>query len=952
MANYHNLKNAAILTPSTNQDLGSDTNRYSNVYMSGNIVMSNGVTVTSTNVIVPKIASVTYPGNDTAADTAGGQTITITGTGFSAGASVLLGTTPATVVTVVSSTSITFTSPVLSAGNYALYVINSDGGTAIYIPGIAFSGTPTWSTSSGNIASVYETNSISSTVTATGDATISYSLNSGTLPTGSTLNSSTGLISGTAPASAGSTTYSFSIRATDGQNQDTDRNFTITVNTDSVSWSSPADNTSTSLSVNSAMANVTLSATSAAGKSITYSANTLPTGLSISGANITGTPTVTGSTTSLITATAASSGRTATRTLSWVVSVATDTYWPYVTLLLNGEGTAAINNAQNNTYVDSSTNAYTVTTSGTVTQGAFSPFSASSWSNYFEGSSSYLTSPSSTSNAFGTGDYTIEFWCFPLSLGSGSAGCMFYVDMGGYQQLMRFNGVWECYYKSGLSFTSVTISTLPLNQWVHQALVRNSGTVKWYLNGVQQGSVSDSTNYSSSTYFQMGMYSNYFYDGYISNARVVKGTAVYTSAFTPPTTPLTAISGTIFLTAQSNRFKDNSASALTITRTSNPLVQKFSPFNGTTSYNPTTHGASVYFNGSSSLQIASGSLLNLSSNADWTLECWVYFTSLGGSYQHLFYGSGLSFGLLGSTYYVTNNASGLINGGTAVTGQWTHVALVNIASTSYKIYVNGVEVATGSATGFTATATAIGGNTSNGQNITGYMSNIRIVKGTAVYTGSFTPPTQSLTAISNTALLISCTNAGVIDQTGIHMVTTAGDAKISTSVKKYNSGSISFDGTGDYLSVGTTSNPLFSLNGGKYTIEFWVYFNSLSGEQVIVERFTAASGPGYTLYKTGSNTINLYGSGSVITNTTVFTTSTWYHIAVTYDGTNTRIFVNGTLEATAAANLTDGGTTLIVGSRTGGSAFFNGYIDDLRITKGYARYTSTFTAPTSALLTQ
>ena len=182
MANYHQVKNAAILTPTTATDLGSDANRYSNVFMSGNIVMSNGVTVTSTNVITPKIASVTYPGDDTAADIAGGQTITITGTGFSSGASVLVGTTPSNVVTVVGSTSITFTSPALSAGNYALYVINSDGGTAIYIPGIAFSGTPTWSTSSGSLATVYETNSISSTVAATGDATISYSVNSGTLP--------------------------------------------------------------------------------------------------------------------------------------------------------------------------------------------------------------------------------------------------------------------------------------------------------------------------------------------------------------------------------------------------------------------------------------------------------------------------------------------------------------------------------------------------------------------------------------------------------------------------------------------------------------------------------------------------------------------------------------------------------------------------------------------------
>ena len=848
----------------------------------------------------------------------------------------------------------------MSAGNYALYVINSDGGTAIYIPGIAFSPTPVWVTSSGSLATVYETTSISSTLSTSGDTPITYSVNSGTLPTGSTLNSSSGLISGTAPVSSGSTTYSFTIRATDAQKQDTDRNFTITVNTDVVTWSSPADNTSTALSKDASMATVTLSASSAAGKSITYSANALPTGLSISTNTIVGTPTVVGSSSSLITATAANSGRTATRTLSWVVSVASETYWPYVALLLNGEGTAATNNAQNNTYVDSSTNAYTVTTSGLPIQGSFSPFSGGSWSYYFDGTGDCITIPSNSAIQLGTSDFTVECWAYLASGADANSSIFAQLTTAGAEPtaagvLLSRNtiGVGNV---NGQSFVGASVS-MSLLTWTHVALTRQSGSLRIYLNGVQQGStLSDSRNLDSTIANIGGRYGDltgsYLWNGYISNLRVLKGTALYTaSSFTPPTAPLTAITNTVLLTCQSNRFKDNSASTVTMTRNGDTSVTKFSPFNGTASYTTTTHSGSVYLNGSSSLQIASGSLLNLSASANWTLECWVYFTTITGSaYQHLFYGSGISFGLFGSTFYVTNNAGGLINGGTAVAGQWYHVALVNIANTSYKIYVNGVEIATGSATGFTATATAIGGNTSNGQNITGYMSDIRIVKGTAVYTGSFTPPTQSLTAISNTALLISCTNAGVIDQTGINLITTAGDVKISTAQKKFGSSSISFDGSGDYLAIPNSN--LFSLNSSRYTIEFWVYFNSLSGEQVIVERFTAGSGPGYTLYKTGSNTINLYGTGSVITTTTVFTTGTWYHVAVTYDGTNTRIFVNGTLEATAAANITDSGSSLIIGSRAAASAFFNGYIDDLRITKGIARYTATFTAPTSAFVTQ
>jgi hypothetical protein len=966
MADYHQLKNAAILTPTTGTDLGSDSNRYSNVFMSGNIVMSNGVTVTSTNVITPKIASVTYPGDDTAANIAGGQTLTITGTGFSSGASVLIGTTPATVVTVVSSTSITFTSPALSAGNYALYVINSDGGTAIYIPGIAFSPTPVWVTSSGNLATVYETNSISSTLSTSGDTPITYSLNSGTLPTGSTLNGSSGLISGTAPTSAGSTTYSFVIRATDGQNQDTDRSFTITVNTDAVTWVSPADNTATALIQGSAMSNVTLNASAASGQSVTYTANALPTGLSISGANVIGTPTVLGSTTSLITATAASSGRTATRTLSWEVSVGSETYWPYVTLLLNGEGTAATNNAQNNTYVDSSTNAYAVTTSGTPVQGSFSPFSATSWSNYFDGVGDYLTLAYSSAFDVGSNNASVECW---INFTTAPVTQIINGQNSGSGSTMRM-GVWGSTFRYTINDDTLRDTTITpvVGTWYHLCLTITGGVARFFINGVLRKTDSGLGNVSNrAEVYAIGTEETSAVNGYISNFRFSNGsiptsyqtssTTVGATIFTVPTASLTTTSQGAtsshvkILTCQSNRFVDNSATATVISRYGDTSVTKFTPFNGTNSYDPATYGGSVYLDGSTSLQIASGSLLNVSASTNWTLECWVYFTTVGGGYQHLFFGSGISFGLYGATCYGTNNSAGLINGGTAVAGQWTHVALVNIASTSYKIYVNGVEFATGGASSFSASNTYLGANGTT-QGITGYMSNMRIVRGTAVYTGSFNPPTAPLTAIANTALLVSATNAGVIDQTGINNLRTLGDAKISTAVKKYNSGSISFDGSGDYLSVGTTGSPFFSLNSSRYTIEFWVYFNSLAGEQVIVERFTAGSGPGYTLYKTGSNTINLYGSGSVITNTTVFTTSTWYHIAVTYDGTNTRIFVNGTLEATAAATVTDGGTTLIVGSRTGGSAFFNGYIDDLRITKGFARYTSNFTAPTSALITR
>ncbi len=92
----------------------------------------------------PKINSITYPGDDTAASTAGGQTITINGSGFQAGASVVIGSSTVGVVSVVDAETITFVSPANSSGSYILYVTNADGGTAIYVTGIQYSGTPSW----------------------------------------------------------------------------------------------------------------------------------------------------------------------------------------------------------------------------------------------------------------------------------------------------------------------------------------------------------------------------------------------------------------------------------------------------------------------------------------------------------------------------------------------------------------------------------------------------------------------------------------------------------------------------------------------------------------------------------------------------------------------------------------------------------------------------------------
>lgn len=178
---------------------------------------------------VPKITAISYPGDDTAANTAGGDTITITGTGFASGASVIINGTVASVVSVVNSTTITFTAPAVTAGSYILYVVNTDGSTALAVPGIQYSGTPAWTTSAGTLGTAVKETSFTANLTATGDAPITYSVYSGSLPSGISLTANTGVLSGTLPNVSVDTTYNFTIRSTDAQMQDTDRAFSITV---------------------------------------------------------------------------------------------------------------------------------------------------------------------------------------------------------------------------------------------------------------------------------------------------------------------------------------------------------------------------------------------------------------------------------------------------------------------------------------------------------------------------------------------------------------------------------------------------------------------------------------------------------------------------------------------------------------------------------------------------
>jgi hypothetical protein len=197
-------------------------------------------------------------------------------------------------------------------------------------------------------------------------------------------------------------------------------------------------------------------------------------------------------------------------------------------------------------------------------------------------------------------------------------------------------------------------------------------------------------------------------------------------------------------------------------------------------------------------------------------------------------------------------------------------------------------------------------------------------------------------------LLLNFTNGGIIDNAADNVLETVGNAQISTSVKKFGTGSLAFDGTGDWLL--TPDSVDLRLGTGNFTIEFWFYLSATGSARGIVGK--GASTTGWLVSTNASNNVVFTYGTSTITSTGTLSGSTWHHIAVVRSGTGTNqtnIYINGTNDGTGTVS-TDFAQTeaMYVGAnRTGGDAL-NGYIDDLRITKGVARYTANFTPPTAA----
>jgi hypothetical protein len=207
-----------------------------------------------------------------------------------------------------------------------------------------------------------------------------------------------------------------------------------------------------------------------------------------------------------------------------------------------------------------------------------------------------------------------------------------------------------------------------------------------------------------------------------------------------------------------------------------------------------------------------------------------------------------------------------------------------------------------------------------------------------------------------TKLLLHCdgfngSTAFIDSSASAHTITVHGNAQVATGQSKFGGASSAYDGSGDWLTSETHAD--FGFGTGDFTVECWVRFTSTADGWIVSTELTGKTA--INVSYGGANKISWFGLGNTrVIGTTTVTTGVWYHVAYARASGSGRLFVNGTQEGATYADSLDYGSSLnaCIGSYSNGSShFLNGWIDEVRISKGIARWTANFTPPTQAYST-
>ena len=671
----------------------------------------------------------------------------------------------------------------------------------------------------------------------------------------------------------------------------------------------------------------------------------------------------------------------------------TGAFVPSTSPLIPVTGTLLLT-CQSNRVVDNAYPGNVITQAGTPAIRPMSPFSGVSeiqpvsYSYYFDGTGDNILTAADTRFAIGTSPFTCEFWIYFNTVVSLAEFIQSSNDTTVGRFVIYFNGTAIQVTANGGAGPTTANWTPVTNRWYHVAATRDaSNNQSLFIDGVLLATATSTNNYTQAGFV---INKNLAFNGYLSNLRLVVGSALYTASFTPSTTPLTTTSQgavesqVIFLTAQSSTISDTARKFVWTTtgdskpKTFNPFG--FNPASLVTSYVPSLHGGSAYFDGTGDyLTIANSTTQQLMYN--FTIECWVYLISATTSYFFSMGQTGI--GQLGIAIFASaadwrmqigtaTAVTTVINTATIKLNQWYHVA-VSRNNTTIRMYVNGLPLTTtatvsATLTGIAGSGIAIGAfyNGSFTAAAACYVSDVRITQSSSItnpplYTAAFLPPSAPLTSISTsnyaTMLLANFTNGGIVDSHSSMVFETGNNLQTSTVVKKFNKASLYFGGTNSAVAFNALNQYLVAspnqslvLGAGDFTVEFWMYplgYPGVGLQSWLVDfRPTSASTGAYIkMYITANGaSMVIYGGATsatlLVTSATMPLLSTWTHVAFTRQGTNFKLFFNGVqtgATATDSTNYTLNG--LFVGTQpTLGNSPYYGYMDDFRITVGLSRY--------------
>ena len=407
--------------------------------------------------------------------------------------------------------------------------------------------------------------------------------------------------------------------------------------------------------------------------------------------------------------------------------------------------------------INSGSTTKTVTATNAVASSAQSNFYGGSF--YFDGSGDYLNAGTSTDFVFGTGQFTIEGWIYNQSYNgsNGGTGDSYPTIISTYSGetvnwIVRIyrTGALTWYSSDGGGTNNNSAGGLTqLNTWYHFAYVREgtgSNQFKMYLNGVLVHTLTDSNNYTANETVVIGSQSasnpRNYHTGYLQDFRIYKGLAKYTQNFIPASTDPDILPDT----------------PSGVSYTSNVALV------------PSTDGAVSFDGASDYLNLGSSADYNVGTG-DFTFECFAYYNTRN-DYS----------GIFGPYTYSTNailiqisnssvlrlvNPGGIdVSGTTNISNRWVHIA-VSRSGTTLRGFINGIqEISTtySSSIDFANGGAAVLGVTDvstylGTYDFRGFISNVHFVKGTALYTSNFTPPTGPISSVANTKLLCCKSNS-------------------------------------------------------------------------------------------------------------------------------------------------------------------------------------------------